>query len=115
MLRRPPRSTRTDSPFPSTTLFRSTVPPPSQPLHAFARGGARRSRLKPLLQRLGQPWLARQSGAEGSRSWLTHCFRRVGRLARWREVPASRVTACPVRAAAAIGRVSSRHRVCPCV
>src|SRR3546814_521554 len=46
-----------------------------------------------------QPCAARQSGAEGSRSWLTHCFRRGGRLARWREVPASRVKACTVRAA----------------
>src|SRR3546814_6676123 len=26
MIRRPPRSTRTDTPFPYTTLFRSTVP-----------------------------------------------------------------------------------------
>src|SRR3546814_14162345 len=27
MIRRPPRSTRTDTPFPYTTLFRSTRPP----------------------------------------------------------------------------------------
>src|SRR3546814_19167201 len=27
MIRRPPRSTRTDTPFPSTTLFRSISPP----------------------------------------------------------------------------------------
>src|SRR3546814_4623995 len=32
MIRRPPRSTRTDTLFPYTTLFRSQVPPVDQPL-----------------------------------------------------------------------------------
>src|SRR3546814_13267286 len=34
MIRRPPRSTRTDTLFPYTTLFRSTVPALGQVLHA---------------------------------------------------------------------------------
>src|SRR3546814_3154215 len=32
MIRRPPRSTRTDTLFPYTTLFRSSCPPPFDPL-----------------------------------------------------------------------------------
>src|SRR3546814_14299066 len=31
MIRRPPRSTRTDTLFPYTTLFRSQIPPPETP------------------------------------------------------------------------------------
>src|SRR3546814_14774850 len=78
MIRRPPRSTRTDTLFPDTTLFRSfsrelspwllplrrqgeagrgyprfaAMPEgtPPQPSPAFAGEGAKSSRLKPLLQ-----------------------------------------------------------------
>src|SRR3546814_15297363 len=78
MIRRPPRSTRTDTLFPDTTLFRSfsrelspwllplrrqgeagrgyprlaAMPAgtPPQPSPAFAGEGAKSSRLKPLLQ-----------------------------------------------------------------
>src|SRR3546814_13698143 len=39
MIRRPPRSTRTDTLFPYTTLFRSRPPQTAAvPLHLFARG-----------------------------------------------------------------------------
>src|SRR3546814_18931034 len=52
MLRRPPQSTRTDTPFPYTTLFRSdaacsarTRPPPAQPgCHRLRNGELRRDR-----------------------------------------------------------------------
>src|SRR3546814_18521321 len=37
MIRRPPRSTRTDTPFPDTTLFRSWDEPPCE--HACPYGG----------------------------------------------------------------------------
>src|SRR3546814_14539625 len=55
MLRRPPRSTRTDPLFPSPTLFRSVnakelLP---QPSHWAARGGARRPQPRSLMRRLG--------------------------------------------------------------
>src|SRR3546814_15622154 len=92
MIRRPPRSTRTDTLFPYTTLFRSLRRGRSLKLAAEAAPTG-------ALAGNAQPCAARQSGAEGSRSWLTHCFRRGGRLARWREVPASRVKACTVREA----------------
>src|SRR3546814_7923961 len=36
MIRRPPRSTRTDTLFPYTTLFRSRPPAPHGPLHGCA-------------------------------------------------------------------------------
>src|SRR3546814_8382344 len=50
MIRRPPRSTRTDTLFPYTTLFRSLLPKPS---HWAARGGARRPQPRSLMRRLG--------------------------------------------------------------
>src|SRR3546814_19517673 len=52
MIRRPPRATRTDTLFPYPTLFRSARPvgTPSQPPPAVAGGGAKSSRLPPLLQ-----------------------------------------------------------------
>src|SRR3546814_5910387 len=37
MIRRPPRSTRTDTLFPYTTLFRSTAAHPTMPLPSYAR------------------------------------------------------------------------------
>src|SRR3546814_3804086 len=41
MIRRPPRSTRTDTLFPYTTLFRSAVPPAQASLGRRAERGAR--------------------------------------------------------------------------
>src|SRR3546814_21018472 len=40
MLRRPPRSTRTDTPFPYTTLFRSPAPEPGPAKPAKAESAA---------------------------------------------------------------------------
>src|SRR3546814_3053172 len=56
MFRRPPRSTRTDTLFPSTTLFRSANrehPLPASPCLRRGRGRGKSSRLKPLLQESG--------------------------------------------------------------
>src|SRR3546814_13857818 len=56
MIRRPPRSTRTDTLFPYTTLFRSVVPPPDRPERPFKhapdldRPRSRMKRLYALLQ-----------------------------------------------------------------
>src|SRR3546814_299909 len=44
MLRRPPRSTRTDTLFPYTTLFRSQISPRSQRRRPQPRDAARRGR-----------------------------------------------------------------------
>src|SRR3546814_7101108 len=53
MIRRPPRSTRTDTLFPYTTLFRSSSnrehPLPASPCLRRGRGQDKSSRLKPLL------------------------------------------------------------------
>src|SRR3546814_3453268 len=51
MIRRPPRSTRTDTLFPYTTLFRSAVRPtdrrfPEYPVHARRHGDRPRSRAR---------------------------------------------------------------------
>src|SRR3546814_10192773 len=57
MIRRPPRSTRTDTLFPYTTLFRSNGPAPGQRI--FSRkacaGTAHRGRFDPLYHRAGDP------------------------------------------------------------
>src|SRR3546814_12057923 len=42
MIRRPPRSTRTDTLFPYTTLFRSRLGPPDRPPWARPRGDRRK-------------------------------------------------------------------------
>src|SRR3546814_12775363 len=53
MIRRPPRSTRTDTLFPYTTLFRSTAP---------GTGSAAHARLRPRLEpRIGRGKAARSS------------------------------------------------------
>src|SRR3546814_4102183 len=49
MIRRPPRSTRTDTLLPYTTLFRS--PLPASPCLRRGRGRSKSSRLNPLLQK----------------------------------------------------------------
>src|SRR3546814_14480639 len=58
MLRRPPRSTRTDTLFPYTTLFRSRRTSPDAGLRRFGagvppRGAARRGRYPPPLGHVG--------------------------------------------------------------
>src|SRR3546814_4639716 len=47
MIRRPPRSTRTDTLFPYTTLFRSARPPPRSRAGAVGPARARRRRRRP--------------------------------------------------------------------
>src|SRR3546814_3957948 len=82
MIRRPPRSTRTDTLFPYTTLFRSDRPPRqlaqhrhsgAYPPRARALRGLRRRRRR--ISRNGRP--------------------RVGRTARAREAMGSRDPPCP--------------------
>src|SRR3546814_10551692 len=71
MIRRPPRSTRTATLFPYTTLFRSGRAPPRdadvRPSHAAARGGTVRRALLRLL-RGGRPSPAGQGPGLGDRS-----------------------------------------------
>src|SRR3546814_18870690 len=59
MIRRPPKSTRTDTLFPYTTLFRSQGDPPDRPAVRgqcrFPRGAAAGGRRRP--DRAGQPRL----------------------------------------------------------
>src|SRR3546814_13018076 len=47
MIRRPPRSTRTDTLFPYTTLFRSRRPPPGGTDAVLTRTARRRIHLRP--------------------------------------------------------------------
>src|SRR3546814_4197771 len=61
MIRRPPRSTRTDTLFPYTTLFRSGAPPAPAPAEAAATRSS-----SPESQRLRRAFAARQAGGQGS-------------------------------------------------
>src|SRR3546814_10494673 len=53
MIRRPPRSTRTDTLFPYTTLFRSTAAPPETPMKLGSASGLRKTawKLQPEIAR----------------------------------------------------------------
>src|SRR3546814_18495614 len=91
-LRRPPRSTRTDSVFPATTLFRSPAPP----------AGARRAARHPAPLRLDAARLRRERrlglGAERDRPLRRlHGKRGARRAAAGTDPP-------PARAAQQIGR-----------
>src|SRR3546814_14396687 len=88
MIRRPPRSTRTDTLFPYTTLF---VPQPPMPVGGPPDGG-----FLGVAHRLGR----------GERDALL--FERVEALPRRIE----HVAAGKVRLAAEIGRASCRENVC---
>src|SRR3546814_9175527 len=106
MIRRPPRSTRTDTLFPDTTLFRSfsrelspwllplrrqgeagrgyprfaAMPEgtPPQPSPAFAGEGAKSSRLKPLLQARLAATLGKHAEPQTCpRAALRQCGKRV--------------------------------------
>src|SRR3546814_10164893 len=56
MIRRPPRSTRTDTLFPYTTLFRSLeAPPPLGEGNRAQRGGGGHAHWRPLSQRFALP------------------------------------------------------------
>src|SRR3546814_14397674 len=92
MIRRPPKTTRTDTLFPYTTLFRSAVRPRACP-------------------RSGVPRQARPGGAGYSRSTARAGDTRF--LSRGRRRPSNR--ARPKRARRQeekIGRASCRERVC---
>src|SRR3546814_17040459 len=105
MIRRPPRSTRTDTLFPYTTLFRSGVLLVGEAEDGDAR---RRRRIEhPCLERVGRPALApprvRHPGLDDAG---------VGAVRRT-EAPDGRPVALQVAAgdAEAIGRASGRERV----
>src|SRR3546814_1461375 len=81
MIRRPPRSTRTDTLFPYTTLYRSSRerdrPPPRAPEPGRAyRWRRRRVRRRPALRR--PPNAVRAAAAKG-RNWYTSLPRRSRR------------------------------------
>src|SRR3546814_6694633 len=73
MIRRPPRSTRTDTLFPYTTLFRSEYPhdigsPPDFPIEAFEHVGAFHVLVMPAWQPVeGKGLLDRLLGPVGER------------------------------------------------
>src|SRR3546814_16369676 len=72
MIRRPPRSTRTDTLFPYTTLFRSDAdPPPAPPPSAL--------RVRLMTTRLAQPAPRRRLLSFGPHRWLPRPGRLVGR------------------------------------
>src|SRR3546814_1209272 len=71
MIRRPPRSTRTDTLFPYTTLFRSMA----WSLRFHGVGNASAVELgSPMatIERDGAPWLTIDCGAEGLTAYLAH-------------------------------------------
>src|SRR3546814_1730455 len=61
MIRRPPRSTRTDTLFPSTTLFRSPLPLPDRPRSRPAALSGRAAHRRLAREGLHQPRLAARS------------------------------------------------------
>src|SRR3546814_5013378 len=69
MIRRPPRSTRTDTLFPYTTLFRSRIPAGREGVHAHAgqRGGDQRTAFGGAAQR-DPPQAPPRDGLPGARS-----------------------------------------------
>src|SRR3546814_15725500 len=110
MIRRPPRSTRTDTLFPYTTLFRS-----HSPAGISARAGPRLQSDQPLVLR-ARGWLA----ARGDRRGPQYVWREAQLRARirrrptcvWRDEGETKMLS---RLAIQIGRASCRERVCPYV
>src|SRR3546814_12671111 len=79
MIRQPPRSTRTDTLFPYTTLFRSTGREGASPGNASHRAGARRDLRR---QKGSQPDLRRGAAADQAAApgrLFLHPVRREGR------------------------------------
>src|SRR3546814_14480702 len=122
MIRRPPRSTRTDTLFPYTTLFRSFVGgvPGNGRFHdlavrfvedgdlrplAFAHLTAQRLRL--LVGHPGARMVARPFGAEPQPEAIDALVRVAGR-AKWTDAKARSPRL-------QIGRAVGRERVCQCV
>src|SRR3546814_18147421 len=101
MIRRPPRSTRTDTLFPYTTLFRSL----------FAGPGRRRRDAAFRIHRRNQCRHGGIGGGAANQPWLSEILSRHGQYAaRHRELDV--VHERPSRKAAQIGRASCRERVC---
>src|SRR3546814_5839250 len=69
MVRRPPRSTRTDTPFPDTTLFRSSAPAPLVDRIVELHG---------LDGTIGVANLAARMGREGSEVALAKAYTIIG-------------------------------------
>src|SRR3546814_16778228 len=103
MIRRPPRSTRTDTLFPYTTLFRSD--------RSFRRGPRRRPRTR-LGARCPGGELARRRGARGQGEAQPRLLRpcRTGQLFLLRRRPGD--PAGPALENGEIGRASCREREC---
>src|SRR3546814_18793682 len=104
MIRRPPRSTRTDTLFPYTTLFRSLLAARRHP-RDFARH--HRTGIGPEMtdeQRMLADMAGAIFGAYGEAN---------ATIADWHEIEASGMTPLMVpEAAGEIGRASCRERVC---
>src|SRR3546814_4874775 len=66
MIRRPPRSTRTDTLFPYTTLFRSPVPLDAGDVQIEGRRRRRARRPMAGARRKGPPQTARREGRPGA-------------------------------------------------
>src|SRR3546814_19164563 len=80
MIRRPPRSTRTDTLFPDTTLFRSVRRPAGQRKSPPARGGGPRQQgAAPRADRCRRDAPQRAAGAAGQGEDLHLAERRSGR------------------------------------
>src|SRR3546814_2264250 len=87
MIRRPPRSTRTDTLFPYTTLFRSPVARPGQPAHGPpGRRVSRRARAMGAGQRNAPSDVSPREYAEGwscrARRPSRECYDRAVRISR---------------------------------
>src|SRR3546814_9043982 len=67
MIRRPPRSTRTDTLFPYTTLFRSVPTCPSRRRTAAGRSSSSHPPACPESRRCCPPFQAQQPGSPGSK------------------------------------------------
>src|SRR3546814_4777170 len=70
MIRRPPRSTRTDTLFPYTTLFRSRAPYDAVLTHGFALDGHGRKMSKSLGNVVDPLKVMGESGADILRMWV---------------------------------------------
>src|SRR3546814_10291703 len=75
MIRRPPRSTRTDTLFPYTTLFRSDQRPDAQECKPAAQQGVETRRKNTADQKPVDPFREQQCGKHESKQWrlLTPC------------------------------------------
>src|SRR3546814_12438657 len=106
MIRRPPRSTRTDTLFPYTTLFRSHASSVRRLIGIDCRNGESRDRHEEqaLLQRLA-----------AVRGRLSLCADQAAAAKWWLSMPMASVSAEGPMPKAQIGRASGRESVCQSV